>query len=88
MRIIRLVLSILAAIYVVPRLVMLVRTLVQDVGRYNDIRAMSNEKPLIAEVPEMARDIVAGELAAMKDAASSFESLPEDAARYMRIKSM
>ena len=86
LRVIRLILTVVAAVFIVPRLVTMIRSLIHDVGRYNGMRAMSNEKPLIHEVREMASDITANESTALKGVAESIESLPADAARYIKMK--
>jgi hypothetical protein len=88
MKVLRAVAAIAAAIVVVPWLIRIVLGLAKDVSRYDAMRAMSDEKPMLEELGAMSREIVAGEKQALRDAKLSLDSLPADAMRYMKIRAM
>ncbi|HEY8312574.1 MAG TPA: hypothetical protein VIG51_00250 [Candidatus Baltobacteraceae bacterium] len=61
----------------------------KELQRYNDARAMSGEGPLEGkEVSTMLGEIGNNFSNNSGDVKSFFTSIPEDAARYARIKSM
>ena len=88
MKILRVIVAVAAAALVVPWLIRVLSALGRDVARYGQMRAMSDEKPMMDELPALSRQIVAGEKQALRDARSSLDSLPADALRYMKIKAM
>jgi hypothetical protein len=88
MKILRVLVAVAAAALVVPWLIRVFASLGRDVRRYGQMRAMSDEKPMMEELPALSREIVAGEKQALRDARSSLDSVPADALRYMKIKAM
>lgn len=88
MKIVRVLVALAAAALIVPWVIRVLASLGRDVARYGAMRAMSDEKPMMGELPALSREILAGEKQALRDARSSLDSLPADALRYMKIKAM
>jgi len=78
----------MAVAFVLPHVLNAVASLARDGLRYDRMRRMSNEGPLIAQVPAMAGGIAHAESGALGDLGAMFASIPKAAWRYLRIKSM
>lgn len=59
-----------------------------DTRRYDRLRKMSNDGPLIAQVPEMLAQSLDAERKALPPMLSALATLPSDAWRYVRMKTM
>ncbi|MFN2449015.1 MAG: hypothetical protein ABR508_04370 [Candidatus Baltobacteraceae bacterium] len=59
-----------------------------ELARYDRIRAMSNEGPVLEETPDMLLQIAVQERQTFKEWGAFFKSLPRDIARYVKIESM
>ncbi len=63
-------------------------TMAAELRRYNHIRSLSNEGPVMEETPELTMQIVRGQQVTLKEWLAFFKSLPKDAARYLKIETM
>jgi hypothetical protein len=62
--------------------------LMADTRRYDRARAMSNDGPLIAQIPEIVAQAIAAERKALPGMFSALATLPQDAWRYARLRAM
>ncbi len=60
----------------------------RDLRRYDHLRSLSNEGPVMQETPEMMMQVLTYERHFLKNLKSFFQALPKDIARYMKIESM
>lgn len=62
--------------------------LADDLRRYNQILAISDEEPLSAKMPALAMQVINEERATVKEWLTFLVSFPGDLARYFRMESM
>lgn len=59
-----------------------------ELRRYDHIRSLSNEGPVMEETPELSMQILRGQQQTLREWLSFLKSAPKDAARYLKIESM
>jgi hypothetical protein len=77
-------LAIAAALYMAK----LALTMAGELRRYNHIRSLSNEGPVMEETPEVMMQVMRQQRQALKDWIAFFKALPKDIARYAKIELM
>lgn len=60
----------------------------EEIRRYDHIRSLSNEGPVMEETPELLKQILLGQRDAVKEWMQFFKSAPKDAARYTKIETI
>jgi|GEM_PF-4148585 len=63
-------------------------TMAGELRRYDHLRSLSNEGPVMQEAPEITMQVVRGQRLIVKEWIMFFKSLPKDVARYVKIESM
>ena len=77
-------LAIAAALYAAK----FVLTMAAELRRYDHLRSLSNEGPVMQETPEIAMQVMRGQRLTVKEWMMFFKSLPKDVARYAKIEFM
>ncbi len=60
----------------------------RDLKRYDHLRSLSNEGPVMQETPEMLAQVLTYERHFVKNIIAFVQAVPKDIARYMKIESM
>lgn len=60
----------------------------RDLERYDRLRAMSNEGPVLEETPDMLMQVMVQERHMLKNWAEFFKAIPKDVARDAKIFTM
>jgi hypothetical protein len=63
-------------------------TMAQEVRRYDHIRSLSNEGPVMEETPELTMQVLRQQRQTLKEWMMFFQRFPKEAARYAKIESM
>jgi hypothetical protein len=63
-------------------------TMAHELRRYNHIRSLSNEGPVMEETPEITMQVMRQQRQTLKEWMTFFQSLPRDAARYLKIETL
>ncbi len=59
-----------------------------ELRRYDHLRSMSNEGPVMEETPDIMQQLMVNERPVLKEWKSFFQAIPKDVARYLKIESM
>jgi|HubBroStandDraft_4_1064222.scaffolds.fasta_scaffold373617_1 hypothetical protein len=87
-KILKAIIAVAAVAVVAPYAVRMFSSVARDAARYNRMRRMSGEGPLLEDFGAVIKDIAKAESRAVGDIVDSVASVPADAARYARIKMM
>jgi hypothetical protein len=63
-------------------------TMARELRRYDHIRSLSNEGPVMEETPEITMQVLRQQRQTLKEWMLFFQRFPKDAARYAKIESM
>jgi hypothetical protein len=63
-------------------------TMAKELRRYDHLRSLSNEGPVMEETPEMALQVLRSQRLTAREWMQFFQRFPKDVARYMKIESM
>jgi hypothetical protein len=59
-----------------------------ELRRYDHIRSLSNEGPVMEETPELMMQMLTHEREAVKDWVAFIKAIPKDIVRYTKIETM
>lgn len=63
-------------------------TMAKELRRYDHLRSLSNEGPVMEETPEMTLQVLRQQRLTAREWMQFFQKFPKDVARYMKIESM
>jgi hypothetical protein len=63
-------------------------TMAKELRRYDHLRSLSNEGPVMEETPELTLQVMRQQRLTLREWKMFFERLPKDLARYAKIEMM
>jgi hypothetical protein len=63
-------------------------TMSKELRRYDHLRSLSNEGPIMEDAPELTLEVMRGQRQTLKEWMLFFQRFPKDAARYAKMEMM